>query len=244
VLINESFAKRQFRGESPIGTRLRFGPTDGDWYTIVGVVGDVRQSSLATDQPDALYVSPTQWHWVDNVMTLVVRSRGNAAVFAPAIRSAIWSVDKDQPIARVATMRELVNSSVSDRHFALMLFEAFGLSALALAAVGLYGVLSGSVTERVREIGVRAALGATQLDIVRIVLRRGIGLAAAGMGVGLVAAGLGSRVVSSLLFGVSRLDPATYTGVVALLGIVSGMACALPALRAARVDPAITLKSS
>ncbi len=243
VLINESFAKRQFKGERALGKRLRFGPEDGDWYTIVGVVGDVKQSSLTIGQPDALYVSPTQWHWVDNVMSLVVRARGDVAAFTPAIRGAIWSVDKDQPIARIATMRELVDRSVSDRHFALILFEAFGLTALALAAIGLYGVLSGSVTERKREIGVRSALGASQLSIVRMVLRRGLLLIGAGVVLGLVAAALATRVVTSMLFGVSRLDPATYAVVVILLTVVSTVACALPALRAARVDPASTLKA-
>jgi ABC-type antimicrobial peptide transport system permease subunit len=180
---------------------------------------------------------------VDNVMSLVVRARGDVAAFTPAIRGAIWSVDKDQPIARIATMRELVDRSVSDRHFALILFEAFGLTALALAAIGLYGVLSGSVTERKREIGVRSALGASQLSIVRMVLRRGLLLTGAGVVLGLVAAALATRVVTSMLFGVSRLDPATYAVVVILLTVVSTVACALPALRAARVDPASTLKA-
>jgi len=243
VVINESFARRKFAGEDPIGRRLRFGAEEGDWYSIVGVVGDVKQSPLDGEQPDQIYLTPTQWHWVDGSMSLIVRARGDAASLAPSIRSAIWSVDRDTPIARVATMGELADRAVSDRHFALILFEAFGLSALALAAIGIYGVLSGSVTERTREIGVRAALGASTRSIVGMVMRIGMTLTAAGVLVGLIAAAVGSRVMVSMLFGVSRVDPMTYLGVVLLLGVVSAIACALPALRAARVDPASTLKA-
>jgi putative ABC transport system permease protein len=243
ALINESFAKRKFAGKDAIGNRLRFGPEEGDWYSIVGVVGDVRQSSLQTEQPDAIYIMPTQWHWVDNQMSLVVRTRADAAALAPAIRSAIWSVDKNMPIARVATMRALVDRSVADRHFALILFEAFGLSALMLAAIGIYGVLSGSVTERTREIGVRSALGASTATIVGMIVRVGMTLTVAGVVVGVIAAGIASRVVVSMLFGVSRLDPTTYLSVISLLCVVSAIACGVPALRAARVDPANTLKA-
>jgi putative ABC transport system permease protein len=243
VVINESFARRKFAGEDPIGRRLRFGAEEGDWYSIVGVVSDVKQSPLDGEQPDQIYLTPPQWHWVDGSMSLVVRARGDAAALAPAIRSAIWSVDRDIPISRVATMGELADRALSDRHFALILFEAFGLSALALAAIGIYGVLSVSVTERTREIGVRAALGASAGTIVRMVLRIGMKLTAVGIAVGLIAATIASRAVASMLFGVSRLDPATYLGVVLLLCVVSFVACALPALRAARVDPASTLKA-
>jgi putative ABC transport system permease protein len=243
VVVNESFAKRKFGGQDALGKRLRFGPEEGDWYAIVGIVGDVKQSSLDVDADDAIYVSPAQWHWVDNVMSLVVRARGDAATLTPAIREAIWSVDKDLPISRVATMGELVDRSLSDRHFAMLLFVAFGLTALVLAAVGIHGVLSGSVTERLREIGVRAALGASPANVVRMVLRRGMTLTIAGVALGLFASGLASRVVVSMLFGVSRLDPETYFGVALLLCSVAGVACVLPALRAARVEPSSTLKA-
>ena len=244
VVINESFARRKFAGAEAIGKRLRFGAPEGDWYTIVGVVGDVKQSSFDAGGSDAIYVSPAQWHWADNVMSLVVRAHGKTTSLTPAIRDAIWSVDKDLPISRVATMRELVDRSLADRRFAMILFVAFGATALLLAAVGIHGVLSGSVTERIREIGVRAALGASPADVVRMMLRRGMSLTAAGVALGLIAAGLASRVVASMLFGVSRLDPATYLAVAVLLCCVSGLACVLPALRAARVDPASTLKTS
>jgi len=243
VLINESFAKRKLPSGDAIGKRLRFGPEEGDWYTVVGVVGDVKRSSMDLEEPDAIYVTPEQWHWVDNTMSLVVRAPGNASALTPAIRKAIWTVDKDLPISRVATMRELVDRSVSDRHFALILFSAFGLTALLLAAVGIHGVLSGSVMERVREIGVRAALGASPAEVVSMVLRRGMTLTLVGIALGLIASGLVSRIVVSMLFEVSRLDPTTYLGVAALLAVVAAAACVLPAMRAARVDPASVLKS-
>jgi putative ABC transport system permease protein len=247
VLISESFAKRKFPNQDPLGQRVRIGPdighADRPWGTIVGVVGDVRQASLALSDSDAFYTSSTQWSWVDNVQSLVVRTQGDAAALAPAIRQAIWSVDKDQPIVRVATMDDLLAASEAQRRFVLILFQAFALVALVLAATGIYGVLAGSVTERTREIGVRAALGATRRDIVALVVRQGMALTGFGIVVGLSGAMAASQALVTLLFGVSRLDPVTYLGVIALLGGVSVIACWAPAWRAAQVDPAITLRA-
>jgi putative ABC transport system permease protein len=249
ALVNESFARRRFPKGDAIGQRLRFGPEEGDWYTIVGVVGDVRQASVALVQSTAIYVSPSQWHWVDPLMSLVVRvacasvDRCDAARLAPAVRRAVWSVDKDQPIVRVATMRQLVARSAAERRFALIVFEAFALVALALAATGIYGMLASSVAERTREIGVRAALGASRRDILSLVVRQGMTLTATGVVIGLIGAAAASRVLVTLLFEVSRLDPLTYLSVVGLLLAVSAIACWLPAWRAARVDPAITLRA-
>jgi putative ABC transport system permease protein len=247
ILISESLAKRKFPGQDPIGQRVRVGPeidrADGPWHTIVGVVGDVKQTSLALSASDAFYTTPTQWQWIDNVMSLVVRTRGDAAALAPAIRKAIWSVDKDQPIVRVATMNELLARSEAERHFVLILFEAFGLVALLLAATGIYGVLSGGVTERTREIGVRVALGATRNDILALVIRQGIALTGIGIVIGLCGALAASQALVTLLFGVSRLDLVTYLGVIALLAGVSAVACSVPAWRAAQVDPSITLRA-
>jgi ABC-type antimicrobial peptide transport system permease subunit len=207
------------------------------------VVGDVRQAALATGRMDAVYILGTQWPWADPVMTLVVRARGDAAALAPAVTAAIWSVDKDQPIVRVATMDALLAASAAERQFALILFEAFGIVALVLAATGIYGVLSGSVTERTREIGVRSALGASRGAILALVLRQGITLVAMGVAIGVFAAFAASRAVVSLLFEITRVDPITYAAVVALLFGVSAIACWFPAWRAARVDPAITLRA-
>ena len=247
VLISESFAKRKFPHQDPLGQRVRIGPDIGHanapWDVIVGVVGDVKQTSLALSEPDAFYTTPAQWSWVDNVQSLVVRTRGDAAALAPAVRSAIWSVDKDQPIVRVATMENLLAASEAQRRFALILFEAFALVALLLAATGIYGVLAGSVTERMREIGIRAALGASRGNVLGLVLRQGMVLTAVGMGIGLMGAAAASQAITTLLFGISPLDLITYLGVVALLGAVSGFACGVPAWRAAQVDPSITLRA-
>jgi putative ABC transport system permease protein len=219
------------------------GRNDRPWYTIVGVVGDVRQMSLAVSESDAVYIATTQWAWVDRVQSLVARTRGgDAAALAPAIRKAIWSVDKDQPVVRVATMGELLAASAAERRFALILFEAFALAALVLAAAGIYGVLSGSVAERTREIGVRAALGASRGSILALVVRQGMTLTGLGVAIGLAGAVAASQAIAAMLFGVSRLDPATYLGVIVLLASVSVIACAVPARRAARVDPIVALR--
>jgi putative ABC transport system permease protein len=247
VLISESFAKRKFGDQDPIGQRVRVGldalHADRPWSTIVGVVGDVKQASLAVSQSDAFYVPTPQWSWVDPAQSFVVRAHGDPAKLAPAIKAAIWSVDKDQPIVHVATMDSLLESSEAQRLFALRLFEVFGIVALVLAAVGIYGVLSGGVTERMREIGVRAALGASRRSILMLVLRQGMMLTAIGVLIGLVGAVAASSIVVSLLYGVSRFDLFTYISVIALLAVVSGMACWLPAWRAAQVDPSITLRA-
>jgi putative ABC transport system permease protein len=174
-----------------------------------------------------------------------VRGRGGSdpAALAPAVREAIWSVDEDQPVVRVATMEALVAASAAERSFVLILFEAFALAALALTAAGLYGVLAGSVAERTREIGVRAALGATRGDVLALVLRQGAALTALGVALGAAGAVAAGRAIGAMLFGVSPLDPATYLGVLALLAAVAALACAVPAWRAARVDPASTLRT-
>jgi putative ABC transport system permease protein len=243
VLINESFARRKFPGVDPVGRRVHVGPTDRPWYTIVGVVGDVKQLSLAASRSDAVYM-PTEQSWfADHLLSLVVRTRGDPAALAPAIRAALWSVDKDQPIVRVATMDDLLSRSGSERRFAMILFTAFAVVALVLAAAGIYGVLSGSVTERTREIGVRAALGASRSEIRNLILRQGMTLAGVGALIGLAGAIAASRALETMLFGISHLDPITYIGVVALLMAVAALACWLPAWRAARVDPGITLRA-
>jgi putative ABC transport system permease protein len=243
VLISESLANSKFPGQDPIGQRLRIGPNDSPWNTVVGVVGNVRQSSLVESLTDAVYITNEQWSMFDDsARWLVVRSGGDAASLATAVKQAVWSVDKDQPILRIATMDTLLAKSAGQRRFAMILFEVFGAIALVLAGTGIYGVLSGSVTERVREIGIRAALGASPARILALVLRQGITLTFVGIVIGVSGAAAASRALISLLFGVSSLDPVTYIGVVVLLFAVSILACWIPAWRAAKVDPAITLR--
>ena len=243
VLISESLAMSKFPGQDPVGQRLRMGPNDGPWDTVVGVVGNVKQTSLAVTQTDAVYITNAQWRrFADKARWLVVRARGSAAALTPAIKQAIWSVDKDEPIVRLSTMDERLAASAAERRFALVLFETFGLVALALAAIGIYGVLSGSVTERTREIGVRLALGAQRSNILGLVVRQGMTLTGLGVVIGIAGAIAATRAIITLLFGVSRLDPITYLGVIALLVGVSGIACWIPARRATKVDPMTALR--
>jgi predicted permease len=243
ALVSESLVKHRLEGREPIGQRIHIGGDEEPWYTIVGVVGDVKQTSLAMGAADAVYIAPAQWRFVDRAMWLVVRARGDAASLAPALQRAIWSIDKDQPIVRVSTLEALVAASAAERRFALTLFEAFALAALALSATGIFGVVSGSVTERLREIGVRAALGASRGDILGMVVKQGMALTALGVVLGLLGGAAASRALSAMLFGISASDPLTYIGVVLVLASVAAVACAIPAWRAARVDPTITLRA-
>ena len=243
VVISETLARRRFSDADPIGQRLRIGAADGPWFTVVGVAGDVKQLSLETTFLDAVYLSPEQWHFADRALSFVIKARGDAASLTAAVRSAIWSVDKDQPIVRIATLDDMVASTARERAFALLLFELFGLAALLLTAVGIYGVVSSSVNERVREIGVRTALGASRPAILRMVMGEGTSMAAIGITLGAIAAAAASRGISSLLFGVSRFDWLSYVAVASLLLAVTALASLLPAIRAARFDPARTLRS-
>ena len=173
ALISASLARQEFGNGDPLGKRMHVGPTDYPWFTVVGVVGDVRQDSLALGDADAVYLPESQTWFADDAVSFVVRTRGDAAALAGTVRNAIWSVDKNQPIVRSATMSRLVDLSVAQRHFVLVLFEAFALVALALAGSGIYGILANSVAERTREIGVRAALGASRGHLVRSGLAAG-----------------------------------------------------------------------
>ena len=243
VLISESLAKSKFPGQDPIGQRLHLGPTTGPWNTVVGVVGDVKQTSLAGAETDAVYITNTQWRmFADRARWLVVRARGSASTLTPAIKQAIWSVDKDEPIVRIATMDDRLAKSAAERRFALILFETFGLAALVLAAIGIYGVLSGSVTERTREIGVRLALGAQRRDVLGMILRQGVTLILSGVGIGLLAAWVVTRLLTTLLYSVSATDPLIFGSVALLLTIVAVLACCVPARRATKVDPLVALR--
>jgi len=243
ALISVSLARHHFGGRDPIGSRFHVGPRDRPWYTVVGVVGDVKQTSLAIDQEDAVYLATRQTWFADDTLSFVIRTRGDAAALAPAVKAAIWGVDKDQAIVRVVAMDRLMAITAAQRRFVLILFEAFGLVALVLAAGGLYGVLSGSVGERVHEIGVRMALGARRSDILALALGDGMKLAGIGLGMGVCGALAASQGITSLLFGTSALDPVTWLSMVGLLALVAVAACWVPAWRGARVDPCSTLRA-
>ncbi|MCI0415374.1 ABC transporter permease [bacterium] len=243
ALISESLAKLRFQQSDPTGHRLRIGPTNGPPYTIVGVVADVKQMSLAANESFAVYIPAQQWQFKDQTMSLVIRAQRDAATLAPVVRAAVGSIDPDQPIVRVATMDELLAASASERRFALILFQTFALAALLLAAAGIYGVLAGTVAQRTREIGVRSALGASRRDIVVLIVRKGITLTGLGVAIGFLTATVVTQGIVAILFQISRLDPPTYFAVVALLFSVAIVASGLPAWRASRIDPAITLRA-
>ncbi len=244
VVVSETFANRAFPNRDAIGHRIRYsGGEQRPWDEIVGIVGDVKEAGLGSEKVNAFYSTIEQAEWVDNPMWLVARTRGDPGASTNAIKQAVWSIDRDQPITRVATMEARVAATEAQRHFALIVFEVFAATSLALAAIGIYGVLSGSVTERIREIGVRFALGASPRDVYGLVLRQGMTLAAIGVVLGVGGAIFSSRTLVSLLFGVSTLDVVTYAGVIALLLAIAAVACWLPASRAARIDPSITLRA-
>jgi len=243
AIINQSLARSRFGDGSPVGQRIKIGGLNGPWREIVGVVGDVKQISLASEEVEAVYLPEGQWQFVDYAMTLVVRSRSNLTSLVPEMRNAIWTADKDQPIIRIITANQLMAERAAERTFALVLFEGFALVALVLAGAGIYGVLSGTVTERNRELGVRAALGATGRDQIVMVLRQGMTLTVVGVIVGLGAAFASSRVLSTMLDNISPVDPATYAVVTGALLGVALLACWIPARRASQTSPLEALKA-
>lgn len=203
----------------------------------------MRHGGLDLTPADQFYLTERQWKWADNSMTLVVRTKGDPAGLAPRIKQAIWAIDKDVPIAAVSTMTDLLRVSTAERRFALRLFAVFALVAVVLAAAGIYGALSGSVTERTRELGIRLALGAAPIDVLRMVIREGATLIGLGLVFGLTGAALLSRLLTALLYGVGPHDSLAQA-VVALLFLAVGLLAALvPARRAARLDPIRTLRT-
>lgn len=242
VVISERLARQRFPDVDAIGQRLHVGPVDRPWFTVVGVVGDVAQASLESDDPSAVYMTPAQWYFPDQRMWLVARAATPTGVPA-AIRNAVWSVDRNQPVVRLTTMEALLGNAASGRRFALAVFGVFGGVALLLAITGLYGALARSVTERTREIGVRAALGASRREILAMIVRQGLTLTAVGLVGGIGGAAIVTRLLETLLFATKTTDPVTYVGASALFVAVATVASTIPALRAVGIDPAITLRA-
>jgi putative ABC transport system permease protein len=237
-------AARVFPSEEPLGQRIQIGGPEGPWRTIVGVVGDVRHQGLDAGEELQFYLPTTQTPWADERLVLVVRSAGpDPASLVSAIRQAIREVDATIPIATVATMAENIRTTAATRLFARGIFQAFAGVALLLAALGLYGVLAGSVTERTGEIGIRTALGAQRHRILGLVLSDALRLTALGLGIGLAGALALSRMLESLLFGVTPSDPVTLTAVTVVLLGVAMLAAGVPAWRAARVEPVVALRA-
>jgi len=240
VIINETIAKRHFGSPAAaIGKRLSIWRDEKFMREIVGVVGDTKTGSLTGDGGAQIYVPNAQGKW--NLMGLVIRTAGDPAAFASTLRHEVQALDKDQPIYNVRTMDDVVANSLGTRRVSMQLFTVFAIAALLLAAIGIYGVMAYSVTQRTQEIGIRMALGAQKSDVLRLVVRQGMTLAAIGVVVGLVGALGLTRVISNLLFGVGASDPTTFIVISLLLIAVAFVACYLPARRAAKLDPVIAL---
>ena len=242
VIVSESFARRFIPNDEPIGKRIKLGGRDSTrpWLSIVGIAGDVRDTSVESDARPCVYVPYPQFP--SSGMTLVVRTAFDPKPLILAIRDEVWAVDKDQPVTDVKTMDQYVTDSVSPRRFNALLLAIFASLALVLATVGIYGVMSFSVTQRVHEIGIRVALGAQPSQVIRLVLGRGMALVLAGVAIGLAGALALTRVMTSLLYGVSATDPMTFVVVSALLAAVALLASYIPARRATKVDPMIALR--
>ena len=244
AVINESLARTYFGNENPIGKRLKldlwllFGD-DMPMREIVGVVGDVTHAGISGAARPLVYIPFAQRPF--NISYVVVKTEGDPASVVPAIRAAVRSVDPDQPIYDVRTLEDRIGISVAQERFNALLLAMFSGLALLLAAIGLYGVLSYSVAQRTHEIGVRLALGADPRDVVGRVMREGATLIAAGLLIGVGGAAALTGLVEGLLFGVSPLDPRIHLAVAAVLALVAMAACWIPARRAARVDPRLSL---
>jgi putative ABC transport system permease protein len=242
LVINDAMARQYWPNEDPIGRRINFERRDGQpvWREIIGVVGDVRHTALDKRSGPEIYLPITQNPWP--FMTLVVRTDGASMNFVAAVRGQVLAIDKGLPISNIHTMEELLERSVSQPRFNLALLAIFAGVALLLAAVGIYGVMSYLVTERTHEIGVRMALGAQARDVLKLVIRQGMTLTLAGVALGLITAFGLTRLIKSLLFGVSATDPMTFAVIAILLAGVALLACWIPARRAAKVDPMIALR--
>lgn len=250
VVVDEELARRFWPGRDPIGRRM-FQPQNPDdltaidenteWYTVIGVTGDVRLGSLVDEEDDvgAFYMAHAQTQRRN--LTFTVRTGGDPLAVASAVRTAIASVDPALPVFDVRTMADRMNEALSTRRLAAQLSSAFGVVALLLSAVGLYGVLAYQVTQRTREIGIRIALGGSRSSILQIVLREGTTLVAVGLVLGAVGASLLSDTFGTELFGVQPSDPLVLVASVAVLAGVALAACGLPARRATQVDPVTAL---
>jgi putative ABC transport system permease protein len=241
VIINQTFAKAFWTTGSPIGKRVQVGDEKEPWRTIVGVVADIRERGLLLSMKPAVYLSDYQVHNPDSDY-LAIRTAGDPLALANALRQAIWSVDPEQPVSGVGTMRELMERETSSRREAMILLSAFAGLALLLAALGIYGVLSYAVTQRTQEMGIRIALGAERARLIRMIVRQGLGVAGIGVVIGVAAALALTRALAGLLYGVAANDPLTFAAMPLFVILIAALACYIPARRAAALDPLAALR--
>jgi len=241
AVVNQTMARRLWQNEDPVGRRFKMGSDPKTpWTTVIGVVGDLRHAGLDVEPSAEFYI----WYQQGPPVApfLVVRTSGDPAALAESVRSELKAVDKDMPVYDMRTMNEVRAASVAERRFILILASAFGLLALTLAAVGVYGVMALVVSERTHEMGIRLALGAEPSRVLGLVVREGVTLAGIGIAIGFIAALALTPMMAGQLYGIGATDPATLTGVPVLLLIVAMIACAVPARRAMRVDPVTALR--
>jgi predicted permease len=250
VVVNEFLAKRHWPGQSVIGKHVRVGPGPesglppdriAPMRTVVGVVADVRERGLLFGMKPAVYLSAEQVKR-PGADYLVVRTQQNPLDAANAVRSAVWAVDPQQPLARIRSMDDIIESNISDRERPMVLLGIFAGLALVLACIGVYGVLAYAVAQRTREIGVRLALGARPLDVTRMIVTRGLRLGLLGLAAGIGLAFVLGRLLESLLYGVKPVAPGVYAATATALLLIALLACVIPAQRAARVDPVVALR--
>jgi putative ABC transport system permease protein len=256
AIINDTLARRFFPNEDPVGKTIFMGPPENllppedrtanraNRRTIVGVVSDVKGGSLNRPTPAQVYAPLTQYRregWSNSLM-LAVQTSTPPETLTSAIREQVRSLDLDQPVTSVRTMDQLLDRTLSEARFSLLLFGLFAVLALVLAAIGIYGVMATAVTQRTHEIGLRMALGAQKRDVLRLVIGQGMISVLVGIAAGLAAAVALTRLMSTLLFGVSATDPMTLVLITLLLGAVALLACYIPARRATKVDPLVALR--
>lgn len=242
IIINETMARRFWPGEDAVGKRMKFGSPDSDdpWIEIIGVVGDVRRTGFDAEVRPETFLPHAQAP--GRGLMMVVRTDSDPAKMASSFRAAVREIDADQPVFEVRTMDMILGEMMAQRRLNMILFGVFAAVAMLLASVGIYGIISHNVTERTHELGVRMALGASRSDMLKLILRQGMALAGIGIFVGLVLALVLTRVMSSLLYGVSATDPITFVLIAMMLGVVALAACLIPAQRATKVDPMSALR--
>ena len=245
VVVDQLMARELWPGQDPLGRRIRTGGMDANpnapWLTVVGVVGRIKQDALDSESRMAVYYPHLQVP--ARAMNVVVRGDVNPAGLTAAVRKEIRELDADLPVYNVRTMEDRVADSLARRRFAMLLLTLFAALALGLAAVGVYGVIAYLVNQGARELGIRLALGATPHAILMLIVRQGLVVAVSGVSLGLAAAFVLTRFMQSLLFGVNARDPLTFGSIAGLLTLVALAASAIPARRAARIDPMVSLRA-